>query len=198
MTTLDSTTLARAAVALTNRLCDTIGRTHFVPADPQSEFHWEKISRVENRKPLYEKMAGFLAEDTVHPLSSRLHALEDVVANACARLERLAWMWVPHVNGTSKIHVDVVVSPNKAEFGRKDSGEPMIHTLDPVHVHKNFPAQHHEAEELDMELNTPALLASATRLLDMEQTLTDEIAILPSSHEQWAIEVRAHPKTAHR
>lgn len=198
MTTLDSTTLTRAAVALTNRLCDTIGRTHFVPADPHSEFHWSNIGRLENRKPLYEKMAGFLAEDTVHPLSSRLHALEDVVSHMCARLERLSWMWVPHVNPTSKIHVDVTLHPNTAEFGRKDSGEPVVRTLDPVLLNRHFPAQHHEAEALDMEMNMPAILAAASRLLDIEQTVADEVSILPSSQQQWESELRTHVKVARR
>lgn len=81
-----------------DRLCDTVGRTHFDPADPDSEFHWINISKHSGRKDLYQKFNAWLLEDTQIPLDDKQVALTAVVENLCAHLERVAWIWSPVVN----------------------------------------------------------------------------------------------------
>lgn len=80
-----------------DRLCDTVGRTHFAPADPNSEFHWANISKHSGRKDLYQKFNAWLLEDTPVLLEDKQAALTAVVDNLCAHLERLACLLSPTV-----------------------------------------------------------------------------------------------------
>lgn len=92
------------AVTVVDRLCNTVIRTHFSPADPDSEFHWETICDHTVRKDLYQKVTTWLIQDSPIDLQDKHQALSAVVDNVCAQMERSAWLWNPTISGGAKNH----------------------------------------------------------------------------------------------
>lgn len=97
MSDYDMSEALQYAMTAVDRLCDTVGKTHFEPADPDSEFHWSHISQHTGRTGLYQKFANWLLDDNHVRLEDKKLALDSVVNNLCAQLERVAWIWSPVV-----------------------------------------------------------------------------------------------------
>lgn len=88
----DFSEAVKCAMTVVDRLCDTVGRTYFVPADPASDFEWAKIAQHSQRKDLYQTVIKWLLQDTDVVLEDKKMALDSVVNNLCAQLERMNWV----------------------------------------------------------------------------------------------------------
>lgn len=160
MTNYEMSDALHRAMKIVDRLCDQVGRTYFVPADPDSEFHWGQIIRHENRKDLYTKVTSWLLEDHPAGLHEKETSLNAVVDNLCAQLDRFSWIFTPVVH---KYEMDnIQVFPNKVSSPSMKSWAS---------------AEFHEAEQLDMCMNSGCLFHMAQQRLDAYNDVLNNITI---------------------
>lgn len=152
MSEYDINEAVKCAMIAVDRLCDTVGRTHFSPADPDSEFHWKNISSHVGRKPLYQKIKVWLLEDNHVSLEDKNLALTASINNLCAQLERFAWMWTPIRS------MSVMVNDQRYNIAQKSPRE-----------------QINGSEEVDMCMNSGYILYSAQQWLNIHNEMLNHM-----------------------
>jgi hypothetical protein len=153
MSDYDMRDALKYAMIAVDRLCDMVGKTYFESADPDTEFNWSRISQHTGRKNLYQKVTNWLLEDNHVSLEDKQMALNSVVDNLCAQLERMEWVWSPVVN---------------VDFNAKSGHIQVLHKGETLKSMKSWsPQEIHASEEVDMCMNSGYLFHAAQQWLDI-------------------------------
>lgn len=160
MENYDINEAVKGAMAAVDQLCDTVGRTYFMSADPNSEFDWAKIAHHPGRKDLYQTVTKWLLQDAHMVLEDKKMALNSVVNNLCAQLERMKWVWTPLSNLESVGNTQVVDHHARVQSMRRWA-----------------PEEIHASEEVDMCMNSAYVLHAAQQWLDIHNEMLNFVTV---------------------
>lgn len=170
MSEYDINEAVKCAMVTVDHLCDTVGKTYFIPADPNSEFDWSKIAQHQGRKGLYNTVTKWLLEDNQVVLEDKKLALESVVNNLCAQLERMKWVWTPLSNLESVGNTQVLVHHKRLESMKRWA-----------------PEEIHASEEVDMCMNSGYVLHAAQKWLETHNEMLN-LASVEASLDKIGVE----------
>lgn len=162
MSEYDVNEAVKCAMSAVDRLCDTVGQTYFMSADPDSEFHWAKIAQHSGRKGLYQTITRWLLEDTQVSLEDKKLALNSVVNNLCAQLERMKWVWTPLSNLESVCNTQVLVHHKRLDSMKRWA-----------------PEEIHASEEVDMCMNSGYVVHASQQWLEIHNEMLNTSLNIP-------------------